>query len=144
MREGFSTMLAAREIARQCILLTGWEIEEAKRLSSFLGHIQAEHEGQPSRADELLQDIKSFFTYSCRADVESRQDYLQAIPEDESKTFQIITAQAEEVSNLLGRDVTQSFLRFTGDSSSQPSGTVGEPSKGGEYILDVDSNESDD
>jgi len=140
MTEGFGTMLAAREVACQRLLLTAWEIEETKRFSSFLRHIQAGHERQLSRADEILQDIKSFFTQCCRADVESSQECLQAIQENESKTFQIITAQAKHVSNLLGRGVAESFLRFTGDPCS-------EGSYKGEYILDVsdvDSDESDD
>jgi len=115
--KGYKVKLAAREASRQRLLLTVWELEEARRFSTFLDAIHAEEEELLKSTEEELQDFRRMISQRSQAEVDGDKTYLQAVYEDECKVLRMISTQADEVANLLGKCAKQSFLRFTGDSS---------------------------
>ena len=56
--KGYKVKLAAREASRQRLLLTAWELEEARRFSTFLDAIHAEEEELLKSTEEELQDFR--------------------------------------------------------------------------------------
>ncbi|KAG2039843.1 hypothetical protein BDR03DRAFT_1008523 [Suillus americanus] len=57
--KGYKAKLAARETARQRLVVTAWEIEESERFTTFLDALHAENEERFGLADEELQSFRS-------------------------------------------------------------------------------------
>lgn len=117
--KGYKAKLAAREAARQRLLLTAWEIEEAERFSTFLQAIHTENEGQFGLAEEELQCFRRVFSHRGQGEVDDDRGYLQAVYEDECEILRVIGVQAEQVAKILGKHVKQSFLRSDGYASGK-------------------------
>ncbi|KAG1883752.1 hypothetical protein F4604DRAFT_1677482 [Suillus subluteus] len=117
--KGYKAKLAARETARQRLVVTAWEIEESECFTAFLDALHAENEDQLGLADKELQRFRSFFSEHDRLQVDDDRDYLQAIYEDECKILCVTSAQAEQISKILGSRVKDAFLQ-SGAAESRP------------------------
>ncbi|KAG1731874.1 hypothetical protein EDD22DRAFT_852821 [Suillus occidentalis] len=99
--KGYKAKLATHEVARQCMLLTTWEIEEADRHSIFLNDIHAENEGQFKSAEQELQCYRKIFSQHGQAELGDDRKYLQAVYQDESDALRVISTQTDQVAKLL-------------------------------------------
>ncbi|KAG1848907.1 hypothetical protein F4604DRAFT_1687609 [Suillus subluteus] len=117
--KGYKAKLAARETARQRLVVTAWEIEESEHFTAFLDALHAENEDQLGLADKELQRFRSFFSEHDRLQVDDDRDYLQAIYEDECEILRVTSAQAEQISKILGSRVKDAFLQ-SGAAESRP------------------------
>ncbi|KAG1871822.1 hypothetical protein DFJ58DRAFT_837138 [Suillus subalutaceus] len=102
--KGYKAKLAACETACQHLVITAWEIEESERFTAFLDALHAENEDQLGLVDKELQRFR---------------DYLQAIYEDECEILCVTSAQAEQISKILGSRVKDAFLQ-SGAAESRP------------------------
>lgn len=109
--KGYKAKLATREVARQRMLLTTWEIEEADRHSIFLDGIHAENEGQFKSAEQDLQRFRKIFSQRGQVDLGDDRKYLQAVYQDESDALRVISAQTDQVAKLLSVRVRKAFLK---------------------------------
>ncbi|KAG1897488.1 uncharacterized protein F5891DRAFT_1191952 [Suillus fuscotomentosus] len=108
---GYKAKLATREVARQCMLLTTWEIEEAERHSIFLDGIHAENEERFKLAEWELQCFRKIFSQRGQAELGDDRNYLQAVYQDESEALRIISTQTDQVAKLLSVRVRKAFLK---------------------------------
>ncbi|KAG1864379.1 hypothetical protein F4604DRAFT_1683383 [Suillus subluteus] len=136
--KGYKAKLAARETARQRLVVTAWEIEESERFTTFLDALHAENEERFGLADEELQSFRRFFSERDRVQVDDDRDYLQAIYEDECEILRVTSAQAEQISKILGSRVKDAFLQSgTAESQSRLSSPeIHDDEDNGHIILD--------
>ncbi|KAG1872233.1 hypothetical protein F4604DRAFT_1925850 [Suillus subluteus] len=121
--KGYQAQLAARETARQRMLATAWEIEEAERFITFLNAMHADNEDRLKFTDAQLHSFRSLFSEHDCIEVDDDRDYLQAVYEDEREILKVISYQAEHVAKVLGSHVGNTFQSGVGASrfpSSQP------------------------
>ncbi|KAG1721548.1 uncharacterized protein EDB91DRAFT_1256471 [Suillus paluster] len=118
--KGYRARLAAREAACQRLLLTAWEIEEAERFATFIKAIHTENERWFGMVEEELQDFRRMFSQHGQEEVAGNKSYLQAVYEDKCEVLRIISVQADQVGQLLGKHVKENFLQSTGKSFRQP------------------------
>jgi hypothetical protein len=116
--KGYKAKLAARETARQRLVVTAWEIEETERLTAFLDALHTENEERLGFANEELRSFRSFLSERGHVDVDDDRDYLQAIYEDECEILRVTSAQAKQISKILGSRVKGAFLE-SGDAESR-------------------------
>ncbi|KAG1908306.1 uncharacterized protein F5891DRAFT_973748 [Suillus fuscotomentosus] len=116
--KGYKAKLAARETARQRLVVTAWEIEESERFTAFLDALHSENEERLGFADEELQNFRRIFSERDRTEVDDDRDYLQAIYEDECEILHVTSAQAEQISKILGSRTKDAFLQ-SGPADSQ-------------------------
>ncbi|KAG1842447.1 hypothetical protein C8R48DRAFT_679003 [Suillus tomentosus] len=116
--KGYKAKLAARETARQRLVVTAWEIEESERFTAFLDALHSENEERLGFADEELQNFRRIFSERDRTEVDDDRDYLQAIYEDECEILRVTSAQAEQISKILGSRTKDAFLQ-SGPADSQ-------------------------
>lgn len=98
----FEAKQAAREAARQRLLLTAWEIEESIRLTSFLNALQAESRQQLISTESEVETIRKMLSARSLQEVREDAGYLQDVYDDQVKIFQTIDAQTEKVVEVLG------------------------------------------
>ncbi|KAG1855179.1 hypothetical protein DFJ58DRAFT_727619 [Suillus subalutaceus] len=121
--KGYQAQLAARETARQRMLATMWEIEEAEHFIAFLNAMHTDNEDWLKFMDAQLHSFRSLFSERDYTEVDDNRDYLQAVYEDERKILKVISYQAEHVAKVLGSHVGNAFQSGVGASrfpSSQP------------------------
>lgn len=121
--KGYQAQLAARETARQRMLATAWEIEEAERFIVFLNAMHADNKDRLKFTNDQLHSFRSLFSQRDCTDVDDDRDYLQVVYEDEYDILKAISSQAEHVAKVLGSCVSKSFQSGVGASrfsSSQP------------------------
>lgn len=109
--KGYKAKLAARETARQRLVVTAWEIEESERFTAFLDALHDENKERLGFADRELQSFRSIFSDRGCKEVEDDRDYLQAIYEDECEVLRVTSAQAEQISKILGSRTKDAFLQ---------------------------------
>ncbi|KAG1890560.1 uncharacterized protein F5891DRAFT_1198085 [Suillus fuscotomentosus] len=109
--QGYKAKLATREVARQRMLLTTWEIEEAEHHSIFLDGIHAENEERFKLAEWELQCFRKIFSQRGQAELGDDRNYLQAVYQDESEALHIISTQTDQVAKLLSVCVRKAFLK---------------------------------
>jgi hypothetical protein len=107
--KGYQAQLAARETARQRMLATAWEIEEAERFIAFLDAIHVDNEDRLKFTEERLDSLRGLFSERNHAEVDDDRDYLQAVYEDELEILKTVSSQAEHVSKVLGSRVGKAF-----------------------------------
>ncbi|KAG1759914.1 hypothetical protein EDD22DRAFT_848923 [Suillus occidentalis] len=105
--KGYKAKLAARETARQRLVVTAWEIEESERLTAFLDALHTENEERLGFANEELRSFRSFLSERGHVEVDDDRDYLQAIYEDECEILRVTSAQAKQISKILGSRVKE-------------------------------------
>ncbi|KAG2132208.1 hypothetical protein BD769DRAFT_1386492 [Suillus cothurnatus] len=122
--KGYQAKLAARETARQRMLVTAWEIEEAERFLAFLDALYIDNEERFGFAQDDLDIFRSLFSERDRSDVDDDRDYLQAVYEDELEVLRVVSLQAEQFSKILGARTKKDFLqpgsRRSGSRSPEP------------------------
>ncbi|KAG1718385.1 hypothetical protein EDD22DRAFT_855473 [Suillus occidentalis] len=116
--KGYKAKLAARETARQRLVVTAWEIEESERLTAFLDALHTENEERLGFANEELRSFRSFLSERGHVEVDDDRDYLQAIYEDECEILRVTSAQAKQISKILGSRVKDAFPQ-SGDAESR-------------------------
>jgi hypothetical protein len=99
-------------------VVTAWEIEESERLTAFLDALHTENEERLGFANEELWSFRSFLSECGHVEVDDDRDYLQAIYEDECEILRITSAQAKQISKILGSRVKDVFPQ-SGDAESQ-------------------------
>jgi hypothetical protein len=122
--KGYQAKLAARETARQRMLVTAWEIEEAERFLAFLDALYIDNEERFGFAQDDLDIFRSLFSERDRSDVDDDRDYLTAVYEDELEVLRVVSLQAEQFSKILGARTKKDFLqpgsRRSGSRSPEP------------------------
>ncbi|KAG2367872.1 hypothetical protein BDR07DRAFT_1478712 [Suillus spraguei] len=106
--KGYQAQLAAHETARQHMLATVWEIEEAEHFIVFLNAMHTNNEDWLKFMDDQLHSLRSLFS---------------EFYEDEHEILKAISSQAEHVVKVLGLRVSKVFQSGVGASrfpSSQP------------------------
>lgn len=98
----FEAKQAAREAARQRLLLTAWEIEESIRFTAFLHALQVESRQQLISTESEVETIRTMLSARSLQEVEDDARYLQDVYDDQIKIFQTIDAQTEKVVEALG------------------------------------------
>ncbi|KAG1895058.1 uncharacterized protein F5891DRAFT_984514 [Suillus fuscotomentosus] len=119
--KGYQAKLAARETARQRMLVTAWEIEETERFLEFLDALHVDNEERLGFAQEDLNIFRKLFSERDRSDVNDDRDYLQAVYEDEMEILRVVSLQAEQFSKILGARVKKDFLQPGAKGSGSPS-----------------------
>ncbi|KAG2087601.1 uncharacterized protein F5147DRAFT_658900 [Suillus discolor] len=119
--KGYQAKLAARETARQRMLVTTWEIEETERFLEFLDALHVDNEERLRFAQEDLNIFRKLFSERDRSDVNDDRDYLQAVYEDEMEILRVVSLQAEQFSKILGARVKKDFLQPGAKGSGSPS-----------------------
>ncbi|KAG1733604.1 uncharacterized protein EDB91DRAFT_632361 [Suillus paluster] len=151
--KAFKATLAGREAARQRLLATAWEIEEAKRFSTFLQALHDENRNRLKFKDDELKQLGNVFSERGRTEVDNDTNYLQAAYDDECEMLRAIGAQANLMSRHLGSDIRNDMLASTGQSHHQPrfvgtanhgSSSSHEPSDGSATDTDSDDDDQDD
>ncbi|KAG1800874.1 uncharacterized protein HD556DRAFT_1304860 [Suillus plorans] len=126
--KGYQAKLAAHETARQCMLVTAWEIEETEHFLEFLDTLHVDNEERLGFTQEDLNIFRKLFSERDRSDVNDDRDYLQAVYEDEMEILRVVLLQAEQFSKILGARVKKDFLqpgaRGLGSPSPEPGVSV--------------------
>ena len=99
--KAFKVKQAARETARQRLLLTAWEIEEAERVSEFLGALYNENEQRYNMASDELERVGVTFCGRSCEEVDDDTDYFQAVYDEELEILKLATAQTEQIAKHL-------------------------------------------
>ncbi|KAG1765675.1 hypothetical protein EDD22DRAFT_950980 [Suillus occidentalis] len=118
--KAFKAKLASRETARQRLLTTTWELEEAERYTSFLEAFHAENKEVLGLEDAKLERMRAWFSARNKREVEDDTNYLQAVYDDECEILRSLTTQAQQVSKILGKRTDGIFSTSTGESTSKP------------------------
>ncbi|KAG1899767.1 uncharacterized protein F5891DRAFT_1231741 [Suillus fuscotomentosus] len=117
--KAYKAKLASRETARQRLLTTTWEIEEAERYTAFLEALHVESKRFLGLEDAKLEKMREWFSSRNLTEVADDTNYLQAVYDDECEILRSLSTQARQVSKILGKHSDDIFSASTGESTSK-------------------------